>query len=93
MSDFLEQFARRLSEGAGTEIDLPEGSKNHLLALARDVAHNSERKNAPLATFVVGRYVEARARAGVGVAEALDEAISAAEGSLPPSKDGAVDPD
>lgn len=88
MTDFMEEFAQQLSAGAGTEIDLPEGSKNRLLALARVVAHNSERKNAPLATFVLGRYVEARIRAGVDAEEALTEAISTAEALLSPEGGG-----
>jgi hypothetical protein len=44
-----------------------------LLRVARDVAHASERQNAPLATYLAGRYVEIRLRAGVDEDAALEE--------------------
>jgi hypothetical protein len=82
MSDFLADFARCLEEQTEGEVALPEGSKNLLLELARTVAHNSERKNAPLATFVLGRYVQARLRDGVDPREAIAEAIRVAHDLL-----------
>lgn len=44
-----------------------------LLRIARDIAHASERQNAPLATYLAGRYVEMRLRAGIDEDAALDE--------------------
>ena len=44
-----------------------------MLHLARDVAHGSERKNAPLATFIAGRYVEARQAQGIDAETAVGE--------------------
>jgi Domain of unknown function (DUF6457) len=44
-----------------------------VLALARDVAHATERKYAPLAAFVAGRFVEVRRSEGVDEATALRE--------------------
>jgi hypothetical protein len=44
-----------------------------LLRVARDIAHASERQNAPLATYLAGRYVEIRLRAGVDEDAALGE--------------------
>lgn len=79
MSDFLAEFTRALGEAVGADVALPSTSKNRLLELARLVAHNSERKNTPLATFLIGRFVEARVRGGIEPAAALDEAIAAAE--------------
>jgi Domain of unknown function (DUF6457) len=51
-------------------------SRALLLRLARDIAHATERQNAPLATYLVGRYVEQRRREGVGEAGALAEAAA-----------------
>lgn len=44
-----------------------------LLSIARDVAHGTERKYAPLASFIAGRYVEAATREGRDVETALRE--------------------
>jgi hypothetical protein len=79
VSDFLADLTRALGETASADVALPAASKNRVLELARLVAHNSERKNTPLATFVIGRFVEARVRAGAPAETALDEAIAAAE--------------
>ena len=54
-----------------------------VLDLARDVAHGSERRYAPLATFLAGQFVVARVQAGQSVAAALAEAQSLAEQLLP----------
>lgn len=50
-----------------------------LLGLARTVAHTTERRYAPLSTYLAGRYVAARVAAGVPLADALAEAVAAAE--------------
>jgi len=47
-----------------------------VLRLARDVAHATERQNAPLTTYIVGRYVELRSRVGVTERDALAEAAA-----------------
>jgi len=47
-----------------------------VLDLARVVAHGSERKSAPLSTYLAGQYVAERIRAGVPRAEALAEAVA-----------------
>jgi hypothetical protein len=44
-----------------------------ILRLARDVAHAGERQNAPLATYLAGRYVEFRHGQGVSAEAALAE--------------------
>lgn len=41
--------------------------------VAREVAHGSERLNAPLSTYVAGRYVASRVAAGADEAAALAE--------------------
>jgi len=56
-------------------LELSEAEVEALLDLARDVAHGTERKNAPLAAFLAGRFV--------GTGGSLDEAIQRANDSLP----------
>ena len=81
LSRFSDELAARLRNG---EVFAPVGrEKNRLLEVARDVAHSTERKNAPLAAFIVGRYVECRAEQGVDVATAVEEAAQIARGLLP----------
>jgi Domain of unknown function (DUF6457) len=60
VTDLLEELGRRLvavAEQQGTRIDRPELDpplEEELLALARGVAHQSERRFAPLATYLIG---------------------------------------
>ena len=70
-SDWLAAYA----EALGLPVD--EGEIEALLALARDVAHGTERKNAPLASFLAGRFV--------GSGGSLSDAIERARLSLPES--------
>jgi len=80
MNPFFSSLAKRWSEAAqkrGAEIDEPalDGEvAGELLELARVVAHTSERRFAPLATFTAGIAAE-RLRASKG---ALDPATTAA---------------
>ena len=53
-----------------------------MLYLARHVAHATERLNAPLASYVAGKFVLDRTRAGVPVGEALEQARAAVERTL-----------
>lgn len=79
-------------EGLGPQGPGPEGLGSHepslapgaaetslLLDLARVVAHSSERRNAPLATYLAGRYAATRTAQGATVEQALTEAVQAAE--------------
>jgi hypothetical protein len=89
MEDWFEKYAGALEAGLGrTEPDLhlQKQAKNPLLTLARIVAHGTERKNAPLAAYVAGRYVAARAGEGVDEDQALAEALDAAERITPSSE-------
>lgn len=52
MSDWLDALADALGVAR-----LSPAEVDQLLDLARDVAHGTERKNAPLATFLAGRAV------------------------------------
>jgi len=49
-----------------------------LLDLARTVAHGTERRYAPLSTYLAGRYVAERVAAGMAEDEALAEAAALA---------------
>jgi hypothetical protein len=81
MGDFLEDFAAALEEGLGkgSDVHLSRELKNPLLNLARVVAHTTERKNAPLVTFIAGRYVEARRSQGGDDVSAIAEVADVAE--------------
>jgi len=78
------------SAGVGEEFLDPE-LRRELLRLARDVAHATERRNAPLATFIAGRYVEARQRQGIDPGTALAE-VSRMAAALLPADAGATPP-
>lgn len=76
-NDILDRLAASLVELAGAPslaAAVPERERKAiLLRAARDIAHASERQNAPLATYLAGRYVERRRQAGVDEGEALEE--------------------
>jgi hypothetical protein len=69
---YAEALALRLSE---MEVEA-------VLGLARVVAHGSERRFAPLSTYLAGQFVAELVRTGVPVEEALAEAIAIAEHAL-----------
>lgn len=81
MSEFVTTYAQTLSEAAG--ISLSVGDEELILELARQVAHGTERKNAPLATFLAGAYVGAQQASGFSAGNATAEAVSAARRLLP----------
>lgn len=72
----LTELASRLSAALATvgfePVDLRGRAK--LLRIARDVAHATERQNAPLAAYMIGRFVQDAARSGISEADALDQA-------------------
>lgn len=84
MADFLELYSDALRERAGEKVSLSRQIRSPLLDLARVVAHGTERKNAPLATFLAGRYVERRRAQGVDDEAAVAEAVAIAEKLAPP---------
>ena len=75
MDDWLDQLATKL----GIE-PLGRDEMGRLLRATREVAHRVERKDAPLAAFLLG---VAAARHGE-VREGLADALSRLEGVLPP---------
>ncbi len=56
-----------------------------MLRLSREVAHEVERKLAPLSTFVAGMHVGRRTAEGAAPAEALREVEEAAARLVPPA--------
>ncbi|MBW3576420.1 MAG: molybdopterin-guanine dinucleotide biosynthesis protein MobA [Actinobacteria bacterium] len=75
MHDWLDSYAHTLGVAPLTEEE-----QRTLLALAREVAHASERRFAPLSTFLAG--VLAGSRADGAREEALRDAVVAAQALL-----------
>ena len=73
-------YPERYAEALG--VSLGAGEVDTVLDLARVVAHGSERKFAPLSSYLAGQYVAERSRAGVPPAQALAEAVAIAERTL-----------
>jgi hypothetical protein len=83
---FLERYRKALQEAAGSPVELDGDDVEALLDLARHVAHGTERRNAPLATFLVGQFVPARMAEGATARAALDEARALARSLLPDAR-------
>ena len=54
-----------------------------LLSISREVAHNVERKFAPLSTYLIGAAVAARLATGASEDEAFQSALQAVRALLP----------
>jgi predicted kinase len=78
--DWIDRYAEALGEGAAAEPN----ERRVILKLAREVAHRTERVNAPLAAFVAGQIVATRRGMGGSGEEAALEALRVAEDLLPP---------
>jgi hypothetical protein len=78
----LLAFASALADLSGSTTGSHPGTSRAetgtILNLARDVAHGVERRLAPLAAYLTGRFVAERLRQGATVDEALAEAQAAA---------------
>jgi len=77
-------YPERYAEALGLTLD--DHEVEAMLDLARAVAHGSERRFAPLSTYLAGQFVAELVRTGIPRAEALAEAAAIAERAL------AVDP-
>ncbi len=78
-SDLLRRLApalRDASPGSAALEALDLRDRALVLRVARDVAHASERQNAPLAAYMIGRFVQAGVAAGRSESEALAAAAS-----------------
>jgi hypothetical protein len=78
MGDAMETWIGRYAQALGVE-PLREDEIALLLDFARDVAHGTERKNAPLATFLAGFRA---GRAADGREQATEAAVRDAEALL-----------
>ncbi len=63
-------------------LELTQSEVDAILDLARVVAHGSERRFAPLSTYLAGQFVAELVGTGLPRAEALAEAIAIAERAL-----------
>jgi hypothetical protein len=76
---WCERFGDSLVSASGLAAPpLTPQLRARVLTLARDIAHGTERKNAPVCAFIAGRYVEARRAQGVDAETALSEVAEAA---------------
>lgn len=78
-SDLLSELASSLSATRPDSPDLEPldvTGRALLLRIARDVAHATERQNAPLAAYLIGRFVQESVIAGFSEADALARAES-----------------
>ena len=76
-ADILAELASQLDVarrcvGACETVDLAKRAT--LLRIARDVAHATERQNAPLAAYLIGRFVQTCLGVGMTEAAAIDRA-------------------
>jgi hypothetical protein len=73
-------YPARYAEALG--LRLTDDEADAVLDLARLVAHGSERKFAPLSTFLAGQFVAELVRGGIPRIEALHEAVALARRAL-----------
>jgi Domain of unknown function (DUF6457) len=80
MSEWIDELAEVLQVEALTTAET-----GHILRVARDVAHRVERKETPLAAFLLGMHVARRTADGTARDMALDDAIATTDALLPPT--------
>ena len=68
MDDWPERYS------AALELDLSDDEVDAILDLARDVAHATERRFAPLSTYLAGKFVTRRMNEGATATDAVHEA-------------------
>ena len=68
----MDDWPARYSTALG--LDLSDDEVEAILDLARDVAHGTERRFAPLSAYVAGKYVTRRIAEGASAEEAVHEA-------------------
>lgn len=86
MQDWLSDYSAALAvERPGLDVELPPapGLADELLNLARIIAEGTgEKTNAPLSTFMVGRFVGLTAGSGLSTEAAVALAAEIAERTL-----------
>jgi hypothetical protein len=68
MDDWLSRYSTALG------LDLSDEEVDAILELARDVAHGTERRFAPLSAYLAGKYVTQRVAEGLSADAAVHEA-------------------
>ena len=59
---------------AALDVELTEAEVDAILDLARDVAHATERRFAPLSSYLAGKFVARRMNEGASATDAVHEA-------------------
>jgi Domain of unknown function (DUF6457) len=77
MSEWIDELAETLEVEALTAAEA-----GHILRVSRDVAHRAERKDTPLAAFLLGMHVARRTAAGTSRDIALDDVIATTDALL-----------
>ncbi|HEY6469341.1 MAG TPA: DUF6457 domain-containing protein [Candidatus Dormibacteraeota bacterium] len=78
-SDLLAQLASALTIPGSSSADLrplEPRERALLLRTARNVAHATERQNAPLASYLIGRFVQSSISAGMSETDAMARAVA-----------------
>ncbi|MDQ4089131.1 MAG: DUF6457 domain-containing protein [Actinomycetota bacterium] len=75
-ANYPDRYAEALA------LALTDSETEVVLELARVVAHGSERKFAPLSTYLAGQFVAELMRTGLSRTEALTEALAVAQRTL-----------
>ena len=83
MSGWIDELAETLRVEA-----LTESEARQLLGVAREVAHRMERKDTPLAAFLLGMHVACQTADGTARSDALAQAIGTTDALLPPAPEG-----
>jgi hypothetical protein len=78
MSEWIDELAETLGVEALTTTE-----SGQLLRVARDVAHRVERKDTPLAAFLLGMHVARLTADGTARGVALDDTIGTVDALLP----------
>ena len=75
---FLEAYAAALRRAGSGPYGISDPESDVLLDLAREVAHATERRFAPLSTYLAGQFVLDQVRSGTARDEALSRALAIA---------------
>jgi Domain of unknown function (DUF6457) len=84
VSGWIDELAAAFAQDA-----LNDDETRQLLGVSREVAHRVERKETPLAAFLVGMGVAQRVAEGEARAAAIAGAIERIQAMLPPAPDPA----
>jgi len=68
----MDDWPDRYSAALG--VEMTEEEVDAILDLARDVAHGTERRFAPLSAYLAGKYVSRRVAEGAAATDAVHEA-------------------